>query len=78
MMSSAGSAHTYRSEDAHVHACYSFICCVVYMSVIEVISFPSPGQWEESELEAVHGGADLIVGKRQQVFHREKPLRKPS
>lgn len=33
------------------------------MSLTEVISFPSPGQWEESELEAVHGGADLIVGQ---------------
>lgn len=33
------------------------------MTVKEVICFPSPGQWEESELEAVHGGADLIVGQ---------------
>lgn len=33
---------------------------------------PSAGQWEESELEAVHGGADLVFGqwgrKHQRVF----------
>lgn len=33
------------------------------MLVTEVICFSSSGQWEESELEAVHGGANLIPGQ---------------
>lgn len=63
MMSSAGSAHTYRSEDTHVHISITFIHTVWRTrQVKDSISFLSPGQWEEFELEAVHGGANLITG----------------
>lgn len=43
--------------------------CAFYMSGL--ISSPSPGQWEESEPEAVHGGAHSILGQCQLVFHTE-------
>lgn len=45
--------------------------CIVCVLHVRADFLPSPGQWEKSEPEAVHGGADFILGERQLVFHRE-------
>lgn len=64
MMSSAGSAHTYRSEGTRAQTQSHTLLVHVWLRVSyrsDLLSLP--GQWEESELEAVHGGADLVPGQ---------------